>query len=347
MGSDSPVLGIDLEPQMKFLEDSYSERMWLNLSSLPFLDTCGSKNPLEYPDVLLQPILQGSGYYKTVLLSNPRALVGQLSINKTKKSLMAQGDILLPPLPDLSHIRDAPAGLSLRQLSSSVAESLDVSNSPSLTPGNPGEHLLQKSAAGCAVRTDRIGEGDGMGIDRSWTQHWGSRVSRIPRSASVKDAVRDQTLQHLSEQGTLVARAERIQRRLQALLVEHASRHCTQQLEGLKAKFLQKDLSPISPTQPTTPSAAENHTPYTDSKPTGAQAELESLAAVTLNNLTSGAPTRTGSVSTESSVDMQNFARCASAALRGIQSALDSDATESSSDDEWEPKTSGTSTQSM
>ncbi|XP_042565317.1 KAT8 regulatory NSL complex subunit 1-like protein [Clupea harengus] len=347
MGSDSPVLGIDLEPQMKFLEDSYSERMWLNLSSLPFLDTCGSKNPLEYPDVLLQPILQGSGYYKTVLLSNPRALVGQLSINKTKKSLMAQGDILLPPLPDLSHIRDAPAGLSLRQLSSSVAESLDVSNSPSLTPGNPGEHLLQKSAAGCAVLTDRIGEGDGMGIDRSWTQHWGSRVSRIPRSASVKDAVRDQTLQHLSEQGTLVARAERIQRRLQALLVEHASHHCTQQLEGLKAKLLQKDLSPISPTQPTTPSAAENPTPYTDSKPTGAQAELESLAAVTLNNLTSGAPTRTGSVSTESSVDMQNFARCASAALRGIQSALDSDATESSSDDEWEPKTSGTSTQSM
>ncbi|XP_076119867.1 KAT8 regulatory NSL complex subunit 1-like protein isoform X1 [Alosa pseudoharengus] len=342
MGSDSPVTGIDIDPQMKLLEDSYSQRMWLDLSSLPFLDTCGSKNPLEYPDVLLQPLLQGSGYYKTVLLSNPRAVVGHLAINKTKKSLIAQGDILLPPLPDFSS-RNAPAGLKLRQLSSTVPESLGISNSPSLIQGNPGDHSRQSSAAGFANATDRKCAGDSMGIDGNPARHWGPRCSqRQPGLVSVEEAVRGQTLRHLSQHGTLVGRAERIQRRLQALLGEHASRHCTQQLEGLKAKFLQKDLTPISPQQPTSPFAAGSPASSTDSKSICVKAESDSMAAVTMSNTT-----QTGAVSTESSVDVQNFARCASAALRGVQSALDSDATESSSDEEWEPKASGTRTQSV
>ncbi|XP_062389773.1 KAT8 regulatory NSL complex subunit 1-like protein isoform X2 [Sardina pilchardus] len=342
MGPDTPVPGIDIDPQMKLLEDSYSQRMWLDLSSLPFLDTCGSKNPLEYPDVLLQPLLQGSGYYKTVLLSNPRAVVGHLAINKTKKSLVAQGDILLPPLPDFSSTRNAPAGLKLRQLSSSVPESLGICNSPSLIQGNPGDHSPQSSAAASANPTHRKCAGDIMGVGHR-ARHWGPRCSqRPPGSVSVEQAVRGQTLRHLSEHGSLVARTERIQRRLQALLGEHAFRHCTQQLEGLKAKFLQKDLTPTTPKQPTSPSAAGSPAPSTDSKSICVQAEADSLAAVTMSN-----ETQTGAVSTESSVDIQNFARCASAALRGVQSALDSDATETSSDEEWEPKASGTRTQSV
>lgn len=347
MGSDSPVPGMDINPQMKLLEDNYSQRMWLNLSSLPFLDTCSSKNPLEYPDLLLQPLLHGSGYYKTVLLSKPPAVVGQLSISKTKESLLAQGNILLPPLHELSSVRDAPTGLSLRQLSSSVPESTDDSNSPSLTQGNSGDHLHQNRTACCAVPTDRITTGDSMLIDGNWSQTWGPRCSRrLPGSASFEVAVRGQTLQRLSQQGTLVNRAERIQRRLQALLGKHTSRHCIQQLEGLKAKVLQKNPGPRSPTHPTSPSATGSPVPSIDSKPSCAQAESESLA-VTINDKTGCTPSLTGTVSKENSVDIQDFARFASTALRGVQSSLDSDATESSSDEDWEPRASGTSTQSV
>lgn len=348
MGSDSPDPGMDINPQIKLLEDSYSQRMWLNLSSLPFLDTCGLKNHLEYPDMLLQPLLHGSGYYKTVLLSKPPTVVGQLSIKKNKESLMAQGDILLPPLHELSNIRDDPTGLSLRQHSNSAPESIDDSNSPSLTQGNSGDHLQQNSTACCVVPPDKINAGDSMLIDGNWARNWGPRCfRRLSGSASFEVAVRGQTLQHLSQQRTLVSRAERIQRRLQALLGEHASRHCTQQLEGLKAKVLQKNTGPRSPRHPTSPSATESSAPFTGSKPSCAQAETESLAAVAVNDKTGCASTQTGTLSSENSVDIQNFARCASAALRGVQSSLDSDATESSSDEDWEPKASGTSSQSV
>ncbi|KAL2081569.1 hypothetical protein ACEWY4_023422 [Coilia grayii] len=335
MDSDSTVLGIDLDPQMKLLEDSYSPRMWLNLSSLPFLDPCSSKNPLKYPDALLQPLLQSSGYYKTVMLSSPRDLVGHLSINKPKKSLMAKSDIL-SPFPKLCSLQDVPPDIYLRQLSNSIPASPDVSNSPSLTHHNPGNHLIHNSA----VPLDRIGAGDGIGMAENHGLLW----------SSVKQAVKGQALRHLSEQRNLVGRVERIQRQLQALLGEHVSRHCTQQLEGLKAKFLQKNLRPKSPTQTTAPpSAAGSPATYTGSKPPDAQAEAESLTAASLDDLPGSAPTRADTVSTECAADIQNFARRASAALHGLHSALDSDATESSSDEEWEPvkTTSGTSRQSV
>lgn len=348
MGSDSPVPGMDINPPMKLLEESYSQRMWLNLSSLPFLDTCSSKNALEYPDMLLQPLLQGSGYYKTLLLSKPPAVVGQLSINKTKESRMAQSDILLPPLHDFNRMRDAltATDLSLPQLSSSVSESTENCNSFSLTQGSSWDHLQQNGTACSAVPTDRISASDSSLIDGN--QHWGHRPRCSRRlSASFEEAVRGQTLQHLSQQGTLVNRAERIQRRLQALLGEHASRHCTQQLEGLKANVLQKDHGPRTPPHPTTPSVTGSPAPSTDSKATCAQAESESQASVSVNDVTGGAPTQTGTASTESTVDIQDFARCASAALRGVQSSLDSDATDSSSDEDWEPTASRTSSQSV
>ncbi|XP_063069516.1 KAT8 regulatory NSL complex subunit 1-like protein [Engraulis encrasicolus] len=326
MDSDNPVLGIDLEPQMKLLEDTFSPTMWLNLSSLPFLDPCGSKNPLKYPDALLQPLLQSSGYYKTVMLSSPRDLVGQLSLNKAKKSLLTKSD-LLSPFPKLSSLQDVP-DICLLQLSNSIPVSPDVANCPSLTRHSPGKHLIQHSA----VPLDRIGAGDGIGIGGRRGQHW----------SSVKQAVKGQTLRHLSEQRNLVGRVDRLQRRLQTLLGEHVSRHCTQQLDGLKAKYLQKDIAPKSPTQSmTSPCASWSPALSTDPKLSDAhqaEAEADLLAVAALDDLPACAPTRTDpAASTDRATDLHNFARCASAALHGLHSALDSDATDSSSDEEWEP----------
>lgn len=99
----------------------------------------------------------------------------------------------------------------------------------------------------------------------------------------------------LSRQEALQSKAQRLQKRLQLLLGEHAVQHCSQQLSGLKR------LSPDAGPQRGRPAADSGLDPSADSS---------------------------------SFPELGDFVQSNRAVLRGLQGALDSEATLSSSSDE-------------
>lgn len=108
----------------------------------------------------------------------------------------------------------------------------------------------------------------------------------------------------LSRQVGLRGKAQRLQRRLQVLLGEHAVRHCSQQLDGLRRQLDGPAFGHIS-------------------------ARPDPLPALT-----------------EPSVDLPSlgeFSQSSQAVLRGLQGALDSEATLSSSSDDESQEVRGRS----
>lgn len=110
----------------------------------------------------------------------------------------------------------------------------------------------------------------------------------LPSTLVLEEAVRQQ----LCRQAGLHSRAQTLQRRLQALLGEHAARHCTQQLDGLGRQF---GCAP----------------------PDGYDPRVSWLGSST--------------ASASSLAELAEFSRCSQAVLQGLQEALDSEATASSS----------------
>uniref|UniRef100_A0A8C8F2G9 PEHE domain-containing protein n=1 Tax=Oncorhynchus tshawytscha TaxID=74940 RepID=A0A8C8F2G9_ONCTS len=328
MDADGAMLNIECDPQLKLMEDSYAQRVWLNLASLPFLDTCcSSKSPLDFADSLLSPLLQASaGQYKTVLLSSPGSLLSFLSLNKNLKQSLAAcpgaQDMYLVPVPE--HNSQVVAQQQQQcQHSGHGPDGYDIPQSPSNYC--QGDLMSQYNPAVPTPLFERQEEGGSSSTDTSPTQLWvrGARSQGLeqPVTALVEEALREQTHWHLSQQMSQLGRAGRLQRRLQALLGDHASRHCSLQLEGLKGSQGRETPGPPSPpanTKPFDPATGQRRT-GTLSRRTQGRALLQTLPP-------------------SPSTDIQEFTRYAQAVLRGVQEAVDSDATESSSDEELEPE---------
>lgn len=109
----------------------------------------------------------------------------------------------------------------------------------------------------------------------------------------------------LSRQAGLQGRALKLQRRLQALLGEHAVQHCDQQLEGLKRHCQPDSARSVHPV------ILPQHVGYK-----ALDSRLDSAA--------DRLPFK----------ELREFSRSSQAVLRGLQEALDSDATACSSSDE-------------
>uniref|UniRef100_A0A4W5MKI0 KAT8 regulatory NSL complex subunit 1-like n=1 Tax=Hucho hucho TaxID=62062 RepID=A0A4W5MKI0_9TELE len=329
MDADGAVLNIECDPHLKLMEDSYAQRVWLNLSSLPFLDTCcSSKSPLDFPDTLLSPLLQPSaGQYKTVLLSSPGSLLSFLSLNKNLKHSLAAcpgaQDMYLVPVSE--HNSQVVAQQQQQcQHSGHGPDGYDIPQSPSKYC--QGDLMSQYNPAVPTPLIERQEEGGSSSTDTAPAQLWarGARSQGLeqPVTALVEEAVREQTHWHLSQQTSQLGRAGRLQRRLQALLGDHASRHCSLQLEGLKGSQGRETPGPPSP-----PANTKPFDPAMGQRQTG-----------TLIRRTQGRALLQTSLPPSPSTDIQEFTRYAQAVLRGVQEAVDSDATESSSDEELEPE---------
>lgn len=148
----------------------------------------------------------------------------------------------------------------------------------------------------------------GMGCPPSSVRPSGGWLnSDQPASRVVlEEAVRER----LSRQAGLQSRAQRLQRRLQALLGEHALQHCNQQLEGLKRHCPLGGVSPDSP-----------HSIHAGILPPQVGYKdpfswLDSSAASLFFT------------------ELREFSHSGQAVLRGLQEVLDSEATASSSSDE-------------
>uniref|UniRef100_A0A8C7SAF8 PEHE domain-containing protein n=1 Tax=Oncorhynchus mykiss TaxID=8022 RepID=A0A8C7SAF8_ONCMY len=327
MDADGAMLNIECDRQLKLKEGSYAQNVWLNFSSLPFLDHFFSDTSLlEVSESLLSPLLQASAeQYNTVLLSSPGSLCNLLFLNKNLKNSLAdcpgaQDMYFVPVTEHNSH------GVVQQQCQHSGygPDGYDIPQSP--TKHCQGDLMSQYNPAVPTPGIARQEEGDTISTDTALAQPWTKRTrsqgQEQPVTAMVEEAVREQTRWHLSQQAALFGQAGRIQRRLQALLGDHISRHCIFQLEGLKKRQGRETPGPPSPPADTKP-----FDPAMGQRPTGTQSHRTQGPALL----------QTFSVPS-SSKDIQEFASYAQAVMRTVQEAVDSDVTESSSDEELEPE---------
>ncbi|KAJ8012925.1 hypothetical protein DPEC_G00047950 [Dallia pectoralis] len=321
------TLNTECDPQLK-TEDSYAQWSWLH-RSLPFMDTCiSSKRPLDFSDMLLSSLMQDlTGQYKTFLLSSPSSLLSLLSFKK-------QLNPYLVACPGAQDIHNVPELSSERltwqqhhqqcQLSGHQPDSCDIPQSPS--KHYPGALTFRYSSAVVPHQDVRQGDWGSFPTDTSPAQLWTRGAEHQdpvePVTAVVEEAVREQTCWHLSQHDTLLERAGQIQRRLQALLGEHVVRHCSHQLGGLKEKQGKESL--------------EGLLPPADTKPLDFTSMLQRRTGTLSNGTLELAPLKASLF--PPSKEIQEFACYAQVLLQGMHDAVDSDATESSSGEELEPK---------
>ncbi|XP_076858386.1 KAT8 regulatory NSL complex subunit 1-like protein isoform X2 [Brachyhypopomus gauderio] len=321
MDSSSASLDVDLEPQAKGLGRCYAHDLWLNLSSLPFLpslsflDSCqkSSEGPLELTDILLPSLFHNKESYKSTFLSSPGSLLGLLSLSRNCMDSPVPPeyscDLHFPFLEDQS----TPS-------QTFQSPSHDLPRSPrrgdhleSLGYLDNGTQLARPSAV--PPGTHHPGS-DRPSRHLPWPSSWPAGL------VSPQEAEKGGAERCACRQAVLEARVSCASRRLHALLGDSAVRHCARQLEGLgrwldrQGRTLGSTPLPGAPTTPIDTEMQEGH---------GACGGGHGCSTVP------GSPcgVRVGG-------EVWSLALRGQALLRRAQEALDSDATDSSSDEEWE-----------
>ncbi|KAI3356135.1 hypothetical protein L3Q82_017392, partial [Scortum barcoo] len=308
--SDGRATADELESLMRPMDDGDLQKMWLSLSPFPSLDS---------PRL---PALSPAGQSDAVLLPGPASLLGLLSFNKGPRDppqvacvLPGVPDVFLVPVPEHNN-QEACLLPAWRSAASECGpDGGDVHHSPlALTTVPPPYSLGEVKHQGCApffapppVLTQEKVAGT-VGPLLSLARPCGGRTTsglRAPRAA-LEEALREQ----FSRQAGLHSRAQRLRRRLQVLLGEHALLHCDQQLEGLK-KHRQlggvPSLDSPGSTWPGAPSRVDHEAHFSRLELSEASSSLSELS---------------------------EFSRSSLGVLRGLEEALDSEATASSSSDE-------------
>ncbi|XP_040914062.1 KAT8 regulatory NSL complex subunit 1-like protein isoform X2 [Toxotes jaculatrix] len=316
----------ELDPHVRATEDGDPQDMWLNLSLFPSLDSCLPTSPLDVSaNPVLSPCLQVSASQcEAVLFPSPSSLLSFLSFNKGQRDshqvvsvLPGVLDMFLGPVPE-HNSQEACLLHGHGAAPECGPDGGDVHHSSFTSASvSPSDSLWEMKSQGCTPffappPTLTQDKASGMGFPPpASVQSCVGRVNfeQLASRAVLEEAVKEQ----LSRQAGLHSRALRLQRRLQALLGEHALLHCDQQLEGLKRHGHLGDAS-LDSLDSIYPGILP---PQAGSKPCCSWPEL--------------------STASSSSTEIREFSRSSQAVLRGLQEALDSEATaSSSSDDELE-----------
>ncbi|KAF3694979.1 KAT8 regulatory NSL complex subunit 1-like protein MSL1v2 [Channa argus] len=314
-----PVHNTELDPQMRLTENSDLQKMWNNLSLFASLDPCLPLSLLDVSaDAVLSPRLQVSASdCETVLPPSPASSFSLLSINKGPKD----SHQVVPILPGVS---DMFLGL-VPEHNSQEAYLLQGSGDASECGPYGSDVMCHSSFTHSSVSSSYSLEVKSQGYNPlsvpppTMTQEKGADMGCLPPApmqrcsgrmnfdhlvsrAALEKVLKDQ----LYRQAGLQSRALKLQKRLQALLVEHTLLHCNQQLEGLKSRCLLGDVTHDS---------------------------LDSLRPGILPPKPGGNPHFSWS-STTSWAELREFSCSSQAVLRSLQEALDSEATASSSSDD-------------
>ncbi|CAK6970298.1 KAT8 regulatory NSL complex subunit 1-like protein [Scomber scombrus] len=322
MDSDSRVIrSTELESQMRSTEDGDLQKMWLNLSSFPPLDSCFPAAPLDVPaNPVLSPFLQTSASQcEMVLLPSTGSLLSLLALNKGRRDSHQVASVF-PGVPDMFLVpvpeHNSQEARLLRGHSAAPEygpDGVDVHHS-SLTPTSafPSySHAEVKSEgyAACFAPPPTLTQRDMAGISCVYPASVRPCGGRLNSEHPVSRAVLEE---HLSRQAGLHSRAWRLQKRLQALLGEHAVLHCTQQLEGLNRQCQSGGVSldSLDSLHPGVPP------PQADSKPHSSWLE--------------------SSTASSCFTELREFSLSSQAVLKGLQEAFDSEVTGSSSSSDEE-----------
>lgn len=299
----SPVLTCDMDsskdmdPQIKLMDDSYT-KFWLNLSSLPVLDSCSINSSLELPEMSLV-------YNSETHTMDLQAGLGSL--------LQSGADCLL---------LDEDYSFKDRTVAKGQPKSVSKDD----------QYLMQT-----------LSPPTKYGI--------GNRNRRKTVHRSVMQAEVDaRRMQLASQHHVLATRTDRANLRLHALLGENTLQSFHKQLEHLRRKLLPTSTKtrhgPLSPAKNTCLNALGMN--Y-KSDPLPDQSSVQKFPKFSGPAVQQGSGTF-GNSSEDNLVEkgaermqlirgVQSLVECGKAVLRKAQKALDSDATESSSDDEWEEET--------
>lgn len=330
----SPVLtrdmdsSMDMNHELKLMDDNYT-RFWLNLSSLSVLDSCSINSSPELPEMPLQSLVHNSESYKIELQPSLGSLLSSVSMDKS-----GAGCSLLDK--DSSLVRAAVEEQS--GIISKDHEDLTQTLSPL-------QYFQRESEPLSSAGPNGIRNSNGHNALRSW---------HVASHSAMQQEVNSRTISLASQHCVLATRTDRAKLRLHALLGENALNTFNKQIEVIKRK-----LSPMSTKQQTEPdllSPAESKC----ANGLGVHKESNCLPDHLSRQKTlkfSGPAVQQGSgilssSFTDSSVDkssesvqvirgVQRLVQCGRTVLHKAQQALDSDVTESSSDDEWEEETKG------
>ncbi|XP_019123604.2 KAT8 regulatory NSL complex subunit 1-like protein isoform X4 [Larimichthys crocea] len=315
MDSDGrAVHNADLEFQLRSIDDGDLQKMWLNLSSFPSLDVPANS--------VLSPCPQASAsQYETVLVPSPTSLLNLFSFGEDLRDFHQVASVF-PGVPDMFLVPGSEHNSQEARLlhGHSAAPECgpdggDVHHSPlSLTIVPPSYSHGEIKHQGCTpvfaappkLTQEKVA---GTGCPPPpLVQPCSGRVNsdQVAPRVMLEEAVKERHVR----QASLHGRAQRLQRRLQALLVEHALLHCNQQLEGLERHGQLGDVSF---------DRLDNMHPAILPPQVGCEPNFSWLESPTASS---------------SFTELREFSCSSQAMLRGLQEALDSEATASSSSDE-------------
>ncbi|XP_042620074.1 KAT8 regulatory NSL complex subunit 1-like protein [Cyprinus carpio] len=289
MDCSGVALGLDVD-------NSFGQIIGQNLSSMVHLDLLSSKGSPQLPEMLLSPLFQDS-HPKAFLLSSPEPPLLSLNRNSPDTPAGAPQMCFMPTLEDKGQDGVEP--------------------SQNLTPLQHGF-----STRDCQTGTKSLSLEEASQCSRK-NNALNQKLFRTMEE--LREGLMIQSLWHLSQHVSLANRASHLQQRVLAMLGEHASRHYSHQLDGLKKELFEARRSPKFPMTPECLFETFN------------VVEMQEAERVLIRNLqVHGQPPK--------SRDLQNLAHSGHAVLHGVLEALDSDATVSSSDEEWDHE--GTSVES-
>ncbi|XP_051762589.1 KAT8 regulatory NSL complex subunit 1-like protein isoform X2 [Ctenopharyngodon idella] len=281
MDCSGVALGVDVE-------NSFGQKIWQNLPSVVHLDLLSSKGSPQLPEMLLSPMFQDS-CPKAFLLSSPELTL--LSVNRNSPG--------------------SPAGAPQMCFMPTLEDNAQYMVEPRHNP-KPLQH-------GCSTRDYQVGT-KSLSSEQAPHQNRKNNASWVDSVEEMEEGLMIQSLWHLSQHVSLANRAGRLQQRVLAVLGEHASRHYSHQLEGLKSKLLETRCSPQCP-------RTSEHLFETFNA-----VEMQEVEQALERNLQY--PQAHGQPLT--SRDVQSLAHGGHAVLHRVLESLDSDATGSSSDEESE-----------
>ncbi|XP_023125926.2 KAT8 regulatory NSL complex subunit 1-like protein isoform X2 [Amphiprion ocellaris] len=312
----------ELEPHMRSTDDGGLQKMWLNLSSFRLPDSCSSSSLLDAPaNPVLSPCLQTSASQcETMSLPNPGSFVSLLSFDKGQRDSHQVASVF-PGVPDMFLVR----------VPEHNSQEACLLHGPSAAPecGPDGRDVYHSSLtfpSVCSAYSQSQGCAPLIATSPTITQEKAAKMGFLPPASvqpcisrgnlaqlATKAVLEEAVKEQLTRQAGLHSRAWRLQRKLQVLLGEHALRHCNQQLEGLK-KHCQLGGVSLGSLDSIHPGVLH---PQAGSKPQFSWLQQ--------------------STAPSAFTEVREFSHSSQVVLRGLQEALDSEATADSSSDE-EPK---------
>ncbi|XP_033857738.3 KAT8 regulatory NSL complex subunit 1-like protein [Acipenser ruthenus] len=343
---DTAILGKESgTSQQKLMGNSDAQSAWLKLT-YPHSPNGSSDDIMDLEHTPFgSPLTQASGHYKHVLLASTNSLFNLLSLNKNHsimicprgscKDFSDHPNVFFVSVPDIKR-KVVPTvcektGPNFRQESTpegdavmnssqttnrrhSVSESNASAKGPItfLTPTKINGSLGKAPAShGSAVK---------VGFNaKQWDSDEARDLLLTNCTAGKETGMNSQLFQCLTKHQTLVNQASKIQKRLQILLGEHAAEHCSNQIGGLVDHHLRsKAFRSSAGTGPTC-------SPLVNSSFDHSEVEQGPFKS----NQNESMPTRC-------TLEVQEFACSVKAVLSRVEETLDSDATGSSSDEEWD-----------